>query len=108
VFSMCPPRDYISSTEQNQIRTIRKIGIICSVKPLLTDDLRVVQKKEFSVTCYMREMYTDERPSIFIRDNPIFSSERMLHKDYYHKSSVERNLWSWFSRSLTPRRTDWP
>jgi hypothetical protein len=22
------------------------------------------------------------RPSIFIRDKPIFSSERMLHKDY--------------------------
>jgi hypothetical protein len=31
----------------------------------------------------------DERPSIFIRDKPIFSSERMLHKDYYHKGSVE-------------------
>jgi hypothetical protein len=25
---------------------------------------------------------------IFIRDKPIVSSERMLHKDYYHKSSV--------------------
>jgi hypothetical protein len=32
----------------------------------------------------------DERPSIFITDNPIFSSERMLHKDYYRKSSVEK------------------
>jgi hypothetical protein len=32
--------------------------------------------------------YTDERPSIFIRDKSIFSSERMLHKDYYRKSSV--------------------
>jgi hypothetical protein len=30
----------------------------------------------------------DERPSIFIRDKPIFSSERMLHKDYYSKDSV--------------------
>jgi hypothetical protein len=28
-------------------------------------------------------------PSIFIRDKPIFSSERMLHKDYY-RSSVEK------------------
>jgi hypothetical protein len=35
----------------------------------------------------------DERPSIFIRDKPIFSPERMLHKDYYRKGSVEkRNL----------------
>jgi hypothetical protein len=32
----------------------------------------------------------DETPSVFIRDNPIFSSERMLHKDYYRKGSVEK------------------
>jgi hypothetical protein len=31
----------------------------------------------------------DERPSVFIRDKAI-SSERMLHKDYYRKSSVEK------------------
>jgi hypothetical protein len=34
----------------------------------------------------------DEIPSIFIRDNPIFSSENMLHKDYYCRSSVEKSL----------------
>jgi hypothetical protein len=33
---------------------------------------------------------TDEKPSISIRDKPIFSSDRMLHKDYYRKSSVEK------------------
>jgi hypothetical protein len=50
----------------------------------------------------------NERPSILIRDKPIFSSERILHKDYYRRSSVEKeNLWSWVSRGLTPRRTDW-
>jgi hypothetical protein len=27
---------------------------------------------------------------MFIRDKPIFSSERMLHKDYYRRSSVEK------------------
>jgi hypothetical protein len=27
---------------------------------------------------------------IFIRDKSIFSSERMLHKDYYRRSSVEK------------------
>jgi hypothetical protein len=30
----------------------------------------------------------DERPGVFIRDKPIFSSERMLHKDYNRKGSV--------------------
>jgi hypothetical protein len=34
----------------------------------------------------------DERPGIFIRDNSIFSSERMFHKDYYCRSSVGKSL----------------
>jgi hypothetical protein len=34
----------------------------------------------------------DERASIFIRDKPIFLSERMLHKNYYCKSSVEKEI----------------
>jgi hypothetical protein len=32
----------------------------------------------------------DERPSICISNKPIFSSERMLHKYYNCKGSVER------------------
>jgi hypothetical protein len=32
----------------------------------------------------------DERPSIFVRDKPIFSLERLLHKDYYRRSSAEK------------------
>jgi hypothetical protein len=35
-------------------------------------------------------MYTRQRPSIFIGVTPILSSERMLHKDYDRKDSVER------------------
>jgi hypothetical protein len=34
----------------------------------------------------------DERPSIFISDKNIFSSERILHKDYYRKISVKKYL----------------
>jgi hypothetical protein len=62
------------------------MGMICPVKQ--TEYFCVVQKEEFSITCYMCVKCTfDERPSIFIRDKPIFSSERMLHKDYYRRSS---------------------
>jgi hypothetical protein len=33
------------------------------------------------------------RPSIFIKDRPILSSEKMLHKDYDRKGSVaKKNL----------------
>jgi hypothetical protein len=37
--------------------------------------------------CAIRRL--DERPSIFIRDKSIFSSERMLHKNDYRKGLVE-------------------
>jgi hypothetical protein len=53
--------------------------MICFAKPVLTEDLCRVQKEIFSIFA-MRTL--DEGPSIFIRDKPIFSSERMLHEDY--------------------------
>jgi hypothetical protein len=57
--------------------------MICSVKPVLTEELCIVKRQEFfnNVLCV---------PSIFIRDKTIFSSEVMLHKDYYRKSLVEK------------------
>jgi hypothetical protein len=55
---------------------------------------------------YVRYVHVT-RSSIFIRDKPIFSSERMLHKNYYRKVSVEKKFCSWVSRCLTPRRSDW-
>jgi hypothetical protein len=40
------------------------------------------------VICAIRTL--DEKPILFIRDKPILSSERMLHKDYDRKGSVEK------------------
>jgi hypothetical protein len=40
----------------------------------------------------MFEMYTWQKSSIFIRVKPIFSSERILHKNYYRKGSVEKGI----------------
>jgi hypothetical protein len=67
--------------------------MICSAKPVLTEDLCVVQKEEFFSNmhmCALRTLY--KRPSIFIREKLIFSSERMLHKDYDSKGSVEKKF----------------
>jgi hypothetical protein len=47
-----------------------------------------VHKDEFSIACY--NMYTRQRQSIFTRDKPILSSERMLRKDYNCKGSVAK------------------
>jgi hypothetical protein len=62
--------------------------MICPAKPVLTEDLCIVQKEEFLKHAVCAKCTLDERPSIFIRDKPIFSSERMIHKDYYRKGSV--------------------
>jgi hypothetical protein len=64
--------------------------MMCPAKLILTEDSFEVQEEKCSVTWLCGKYTLDERLSIFIRDNPIFSSERMLHKDYYCKSSVER------------------
>jgi hypothetical protein len=56
--------------------------------------------------CCMWDMYIWQRQRLFIRDKPDLSSD-MLHKDYGRKGSiVKKNLWSWVSRGLAPRRTD--
>jgi hypothetical protein len=36
---------------------IRKIGRICVAKPVVTEDLYIVQKEEFSITCYTCDTY---------------------------------------------------
>jgi hypothetical protein len=66
--------------------------MICLPKPGLTEDSYVRSAKgrifNDSAICAIRTL--EERPSILITDKSIFSSERMLHKDYYRKSSVEK------------------
>jgi hypothetical protein len=37
---------------------IRKIGFVCSAKPVLTEDLCVEHKQGFSITRYMCDTYT--------------------------------------------------
>jgi hypothetical protein len=64
--------------------------MICSVKPILTAVLCVVQKEEFPEHAICAKCTLGGRPSIFIRDKAIISSERMLHKDYNRKSSIEK------------------
>jgi hypothetical protein len=78
-------------------------------KPGLREDLYeyIAQKEVFSIACYMCVMRTlYERPSIFVRDKPILSSETMLYKGYDHKVSV-KSLWLLSSRGLSLRQTDW-
>jgi hypothetical protein len=64
--------------------------VICFAKPVLTEDLYVVEKEEFQelAICAIRTLET--RRSIFIKDKPIFLSERMLHKDYDRNASVAK------------------
>jgi hypothetical protein len=52
-------------------------GLVCSAKA------RIFQYHAIGAKCTLVE-----RPSVFIRDKPIFSLEGMLHMDYYRKWSV--------------------
>jgi hypothetical protein len=70
---------------------LNKIRMICFAKPELTKDFYVHLTK----------------PIIIIRDKPILSSERMLHKDYDRKCSVAETISGCDSQDLAPRRTDW-
>jgi hypothetical protein len=47
------------------------------------------------------------RSNIIIKDKHIFSSERMLHKDYDRKGSVEKKKSLLVSLEGEPRRIDW-
>jgi hypothetical protein len=53
----------------------------------------------FNNMLYVRYVHL-KRPSVFIGDESILSSERMLHKDYGRKSSLEKNRWSLTSSGL--------
>jgi hypothetical protein len=46
----------VQVTRQPLQHKICKIGMICRAKPVLTEDL--CKSKNFSITCYMCEMYT--------------------------------------------------
>jgi hypothetical protein len=55
--------------------------------------------------CYMCDMYTWQRQSLFIRENPILSSEKILRKGYHCNGSVykKRKLCPWASWGLVPK-----
>jgi hypothetical protein len=58
---------------------------------VLTEDLYIVEKEEwknFRLYAICAIYTSDKWASIFMRDKPILSSERMLHMDYDHKGSI--------------------
>jgi hypothetical protein len=51
--------------------------------------MSLVESQSYAI-CVIHTL--DKKPSLFVRDKPIFSSGRMLHKDYDRKSSVEKKI----------------
>jgi hypothetical protein len=62
---------------------LRPLGL-----PARSQSLYRLRYPSFSYTD--RGLVYSAKASIFIRDKTIFSSERMLHKDYYRKNSVAK------------------
>jgi hypothetical protein len=70
----------VQVTRQSLQHKICKIGMIYSVKPD-RGLVRIAKARIFKLHAICAKCTLDERPSIFITDKPIFSSERMLRKD---------------------------
>jgi hypothetical protein len=56
-------------------------------------------KVEFPITYYMCDKYTWKRPSLYIRENPISSSD-MTSKDYGRKGSLAKKIYGRHSRGV--------
>jgi hypothetical protein len=55
-----------------------------------------------------REWLRWRGPAAIVNDRLILSSERMLHKDYDRRCSIEKKkFWPWVSRGSASRWTDW-
>jgi hypothetical protein len=50
----------------------------------------VKHRDNFTFYLLCEKCTLDERPSRFIKGKFLISSERTLHKDYYHESSVDK------------------
>jgi hypothetical protein len=58
VISTWRAEDYKWRPDETKREIIRKIGMICSVKPILTEDLCVVQKEEiFNNMLHVRKVH---------------------------------------------------
>jgi hypothetical protein len=62
-----------------------------------TPTWNITKRKEFLEALFSVQsalkLYNEDlawKPSLFIKEKPIISSERMLHKDYGHKGSVAK------------------
>jgi hypothetical protein len=68
----------------------RKTGMTCFAKPRLTDDMCVVQKKDFSVNMlYMRYVHLTKAKPIHKRQtHPLVTED--VNKDYDRKGSVKK------------------
>jgi hypothetical protein len=63
--------------------------MICIKMPVLTEDLYIVQKGDFSITYYVCDSYTWRKAKHIQKRQTTFSSERMFRKVYDRKGSAE-------------------
>jgi hypothetical protein len=54
----------------------------------------------FNITLNVRYVHLTKRPNIFIREKPILSSQKMLHKEYDSKGSAKKKHLGMSPKSL--------
>jgi hypothetical protein len=78
--------------------------MVCFPKPGLIEELNIVENEDFSITCYTCDTYTRQRPRLLMKDKPILSSERLLHKNYDRKNSAEKKSLVVSLKGLGPKK----
>jgi hypothetical protein len=77
--------------------------VICFAKSGLTEELYIVHKEEFSIICYTCYTYTWRKAKRIHKRWP----HPLVREDVAARVQLNKKIWSWSSRGLAARRTDW-
>jgi hypothetical protein len=82
--------------------------MICPANPILTEDFRVVQKEKFLVALlHVRNIHLRKGQAYSWETNPSSRQRECCIRIITARVQLKKKVWSWVSRSLTTRGTDW-
>jgi hypothetical protein len=77
--------------------------MICSAKPVLIEDLYIVQKEQFSIKCYTCDTHNWRKAKYKHKRQPYLLVREDVTYGLWLQDFSWKNFWSWVSRGLTPR-----
>jgi hypothetical protein len=81
--------------------------MISSAKPILTQDLCSAKGRIINNMLYVGNVHLTENQAYTYERNPFSRQRGSYIRTITARVQVEKYLWSWVSRGLALRRTDW-